>query len=87
MELWTGADVVGTGPDITEGEHRLSRGDRAVVVDAGQHHVSSFSALGRGGRRARKGVVIRVGDEVDIEVDPHHLGDRRAGPLLPRSRE
>lgn len=73
LELWTGADVVWTGPDITEGSHRLSPGDRAVVVDAGRRHVSSFSALGRGGRRARTGVVIRVGDEVDIEVDPRHL--------------
>lgn len=72
-ELWTGADVVWTGPDLTEGEHRMSRGDRAVVVDAGRHHVRSFSVLGRGLRRARKGVVIRIGDEVDIEVDPRHL--------------
>lgn len=72
-ELWTGADARWTGPDLTEGEHRMSRGDRAVVVDAGRHHVRSFSVLGRGTRRARKGVVIRVRDEVDIEVDPRQL--------------
>lgn len=73
VELWVGADVVWTGPELTAGDHRLSRGDRAVVVDAGSHHVSSFAVLGRLGRRARDGVVIRVHDEADIEVDPRHL--------------
>lgn len=71
--FWTGADVVWSGPAFTEGEHRVARGDRAVVVDAGRHHVSSFGMLARGRRRARRGVVIRVGDEVDVEVDPRHL--------------
>jgi hypothetical protein len=73
MELWTGADVVWTGPDVIKGASRVSPGDRAVVVDAGRHHVTSFSGLGRAGRRARKGVVIRVGDDAEIEVDPRHL--------------
>lgn len=72
-ELWTGADVVWTGPEYTDGEHRVCCGDRAVVVDAGRHHVSSFSVLGRGRRRARDGVVIRVDGTANIEVDPRHL--------------
>lgn len=74
MKLWTGADVVWTGPESTDGEHCLSRGDRAVVVDAGRHHVSSFGTLGDGRRPLpRNNVVIRVGGVADVEVDPRHL--------------
>jgi hypothetical protein len=73
QDLWTGADVVWRGPEFTSGDMRVSPGDRAVVADAGEHHVSSFTALARGRLRASTGVTIRIDGDGEIRVNPKHL--------------
>ena len=77
-ERWDGADVRWTGPTRRRGEVQLQAGDRAVVVDAGRHHIGSFGGLWSGpGRtqpaRAGRGVVIRVADGSELVVSPRHL--------------
>lgn len=77
-ELWNGADVRWTGPSRSRGEVHLETGDRAVVVDAGRHHIGSFGGLWFGPGRTRpprtgRGVVIRVADGGEIAVSPRHL--------------
>lgn len=56
----------------------MGPGDRAVVVDPGHHHVTSFGTLqipaGVRLARPRRGVVIRLQDGVLLTVPRRHLG-------------
>lgn len=72
-ELWNGADVRWTGQPRTRDGVHLQPGDRAVVVDAGRHHIGSFGTLTWGSRRPGRGVVIRLADGSEIAVSPRHL--------------
>ena len=84
-DLWVGADVRWQGPETVRKGVRLRPGERAVVVDAGRHHVSSFSSMyviaGQRPPRPGRGVMIRLagGDEVTVPrkhleiVAPDHL--------------
>lgn len=83
-DLWVGADVRWSGPETVNRGVPLHPGDRAVVVDAGRHHVTSFSTLyvpvGTRPPRPGRGVTIRLaeGDEVTVPrkrlelVPPNH---------------
>jgi hypothetical protein len=55
----------------------LRPGDRAVVVDAGRHHVTSFSSLytapGTTRSRPRRGVTVRLSDGTEVTVPRRHL--------------
>lgn len=60
-DLWRGADVRWVRGHTDRDGVSLGPGTRAVVVDAGRHHVTSFGRLTRGGRRRpRRGVVIEL---------------------------
>lgn len=75
-ELWDGADVRWAGPPRRHGRVLLEPGDRAVVVEAGRHHIGSFVSFGSsrvGSSRAGRGVVIRVADGSELAVSPRHL--------------
>lgn len=76
-DLWTGADVRWVGPDMSNADVRLRHGDRAVVADAGPHHVASFTAafqrVGARPPRPRRGVTIRTSDGARVTVPRKHL--------------
>ncbi|MTV26240.1 hypothetical protein FTX61_12585 [Nitriliruptoraceae bacterium ZYF776] len=80
-DLWDGADVRWVPEATTRGGVRLRPGDRAVVVDAGRHHVRSFATPGRGRwRRPRlvielaSGAQMRVRrDEIELVAPDHPL--------------
>jgi hypothetical protein len=71
-DLWAGADVQWAGPETTRKGVRLRPGERAVVTDAGRHHVTSFGSLysPAWARPPRLGRVVRIrlasGDEVMV---------------------
>lgn len=73
--LWNGADVRWVGPTRRDGDVTLRRGDRAVVVDAGRHHLGSFSVLAFPDQRRHRsrGVVVRVESGGEVRVSPRHL--------------
>lgn len=74
--LWSGADVRWVGPERDRDGVCVERGDRAVVVDAGRHHVSSFGPLtARSGKHLRsgRGVVIRLPDGEELRVPAKYL--------------
>lgn len=76
--LWDGADVRWIGPERRRGGNSVRRGDRAVVVDAGRHHVGSFATVwfgpsSRGPVQPRRGVVIRIASGEEIRVARRHL--------------
>lgn len=73
QELWNGADVRWTGRARTRRGVRLQPGDRAVVVDAGRHHVGSFASFSRGPSRTSRGVLLRLVDTTEVRVSPRHL--------------
>lgn len=73
--LWTGAEVRWIGRERTrEGVH-IRPGDRAEVVDAGRYRLQSFGVLGTpaSGRRARRGVLIRLPSGEVMDVPRKHL--------------
>lgn len=76
-ELWDGADVRWTGPPRRRRDGVcMQPGDHAVVVDAGRHHIGSFTTLWFDSTRpphAGRGVVIRTADGSEIAVAPRHL--------------
>jgi hypothetical protein len=76
-DLWTGAEVRWVGPGSTRKGVRLRFGDRAVVVNAGAHHVTSFGGLRREGVPPPEppgGVTIRLeGDGAEVTVPRRHL--------------
>lgn len=77
-DLWVGADVRWQGPETQRKGVWLRPGDRAVVVDAGRHHIASFSSLYHraGTRRPRpgRGVTIEMVKSDETVVVPHkHL--------------
>lgn len=76
-DLWLGADVRWSGPETVRGGVRLRPGDRAVVVDAGRHHVTSFSSLyvpvGTRPPRPGRGVTIRLAGGDETTVPRKHL--------------
>ena len=76
-DLWNGADVRWAGPEITRAGVSLRPGDRAVVIDAGRHHVTSFSSLytvaGTARTRPRRGVMLRLPDGSEVTVPRRHL--------------
>jgi hypothetical protein len=76
-DLWNGADVRWAGPEITRAGVSLRPGDRAVVTDAGRHHVTSFSSLytvaGTARTRPRRGVMLRLPDGSEVTVPRRHL--------------
>jgi hypothetical protein len=71
-DLWAGADVRWAGPEATRKGIRLRPGERAVVTEAGRHHVTSFGSLyypawarpPRPGRGVR--IRLALGDEVTV---------------------
>lgn len=63
-DLWVGADVRWQGPETVRKGVQLRPGDRAVVVDAGRHHITSFSSLHSPARTRRP----RPGRGVTIEL-------------------
>jgi hypothetical protein len=76
-DLWTGAEVRWVGPEISRDGVLLRPGDRAIVTDAGRHHVTNFSPFGSG-RASRPwrrlgGVVIRSSDGTEVDVPRKHL--------------
>ena len=77
-DLWAGADVRWSGPETVRKGVRLRPGDRAVVVDAGRHHVTSFSSLyhvaGQRPPRPGRGVKIRLAEGGgEVTVPRKHL--------------
>jgi hypothetical protein len=76
-DLWAGADVRWVrwaGPARRRRGVRLQPGDRAVVVDAGRHQLTSFNYLTTGSPpRPRRGVTIRLEDGTEIRVPRRHL--------------
>ncbi|MDP8930794.1 MAG: hypothetical protein M3O70_20055 [Actinomycetota bacterium] len=72
-QFWNGADVRWVGPDHDRDGLHLGQGDRAIVVDAGRHHVSSFGALTRRRVRPSRGMVIRLSDGQELRVPARHL--------------
>lgn len=79
-DLWNGADVRWVGPETSLAGVELRPGDRAVVVDAGRQHVTSFSSLTASGTRRsrpRRGVTVRLLDGTEVTVP------RRPLELLP----
>jgi hypothetical protein len=78
QDLWPGADVRWAGPATTrKGVPLLRPGDRAVVVDPGRHHVTSFGTMYFRAEerppRPRRGVTIRLGDDREVAVPRKHL--------------
>lgn len=76
-DLWPGANVrlvVGTRGGRAG---RFEEGTRAVVVDPGRHHITSFSAAyhvaGERPRRPARGVVIRLDDGSEVTVSRRAL--------------
>lgn len=76
-DLWGGADVRWRGPETVRKGVRLRPGDRAVVVDAGRHHMTSFGSLyapkGTRPPRPGRGVTIRLADGAEVAVPRQHL--------------
>lgn len=76
-DLWNGADVRWVGPESARAGVPLQPGDRAVVVDAGRHHVTSFGSLNTssGARSSRpgRGVTVRLVDGSEVVVPHRHL--------------
>ena len=76
-DLWPGADVRWIGPDTERHGVRLRPGDLGVVVDAGRHQVTSFSAMHdvEGARRPRpgRGVTVRLAGRATVSVPRKHL--------------
>lgn len=76
-DLWNGADVRWVGPESTRAGVSLQPGDRAVVVDAGRHHVTSFGSLsapfGTRPPRPGRGVTIRLDGGSEVAVPRRHL--------------
>jgi hypothetical protein len=77
QDLWAGADVCWQGPETTRKGVRLRPGDRAVVTDAGRHHITSFGSLyyraGTRPPRPRRGVRIRLASGDEVTVPRKHL--------------
>ena len=75
-DLWVGADVRWNGPETVRRGVRLRPGDRAVVVDAGRHHLTSFGSVysppGRRPPRPGRGVTIRLSG-AEVPVPRQHL--------------
>lgn len=72
--LWNGADVRWVGPERER--DGIRRGDLAVVVDAGRHHVTSFGSLtARSGRHRPlgRGVIVQLSGGEQIRVPAKHL--------------
>jgi hypothetical protein len=90
-DLWVGADVRWQGPETQRKGVRIRPGDRAVVVDAGRHHITSFSSLYHpaGTRRPRpgRGVTIELVERDDAVVVPRKHLELVAPdhPLVPES--
>lgn len=76
-DLWVGADVRWSGPEAVRSGVPLHPGDRAVVVDAGRHHVTWFSSLyvpvGTRPPRPGRGVTIRLAEGDEVTVSRKHL--------------
>ena len=75
-DLWAGADVRWKGPETVRRGVRLHPGDRAVVTDAGRHHVPSFQVYATGGTRPPRpgrGVTIRLAGGAEVAVPRQHL--------------
>jgi hypothetical protein len=76
-DLWAGADVRWAGPETTRKGVRLRPGERAVVTDAGRHHVTSFGSLyspaGTRPPRPGRGVRIRLASGDEVTVPRKHL--------------
>lgn len=76
-DLWNGADVRWVGPETSRAGVALRPGDRAVVIDAGRHHVTSFSSLyvvsDSKERRPRRDVTLRLHDGSEVTVPRRHL--------------
>lgn len=76
-DLWAGADVRWAGPETTRKGVRLRPGERAVVTDAGRHHVTSFGSLYSPARtrplRPGRGVGIRLASGDEVRVPRKHL--------------
>lgn len=69
-DLRPGADVRWIGPDTERHGVRLRPGDRGVVVDAGRHQVTSFSAMHDVARPLRpgRGVTVRLAAGTTVSV-------------------
>ena len=76
-DLWVGADVRWQGSETVRKGVRLRHGDRAVVVDAGRYHVTSFGSLyhvaGQRPPRPGRGVRIRLAGGDEVTVPRQHL--------------
>jgi hypothetical protein len=88
-DLWVGADVRWVGPQKVRKGVRLRPGERALVVDAGRHHVSAFSSMyfiaGQRPPRPARGVRIRLAGGDEVTVPRKHL--EIAAPDHPLSAE
>jgi hypothetical protein len=87
-DLWNGADVRWVGPETSRAGIALRPGDRAVVIDAGRHHVTSFGSLyaASGTKRPRpgRGVTVRLHGGTEVTVPRRHLELLPPGhPLTP----
>jgi hypothetical protein len=84
-DLWDGAEARWCGPETARAGARLRPGDRLTVVDAGRHHLSSYSALTWPARvprlPPRPGVVVRTTDGRQVRVPRRHL--EHVAPDLP----
>ena len=76
-DLWPGADVRWIGPDTDRHGVQLRPGDLGVVVDAGRHQVTSFSAMYdvEVARRPRpgRGVTVRLAGGATVSVPRKHV--------------
>lgn len=76
-DLWAGADVRWAGPETTRKGVGLCPGERAVVTDAGRHHVTSFHSMyhpaGTRPPRPGRGVEIRLASGDEVRVPRKHL--------------
>lgn len=77
QDLWAGADVRWQGPETRREGVRLRPGDRAVVTDAGRHHITSFGSMfhraGTRPPRPGRGVRIRLASGEEVTVPRKHL--------------
>lgn len=76
-DLWAGADVRWVGPETVRRGLQLRPGDRAVVIRAERHQVSSFAAVyhpaGNRPSRSSRGVTIRLAEGGEVVVPRKHL--------------
>ena len=76
-DLWPGADVRWIGPETERHGVRLRAGDHGIVVDAGQHQVTSFSTMynSEAARAPRpgRGVTVRLAGGAEVSVARKHV--------------